>query len=254
MKKYLPFIFTDLRAIRRVVWLFEMIFWPLIGLASFGILTTFINAGIEIKTLLFTGIMGWSTINLVQTAISKGFMHELWDKSIKNTFSSPIKFSDFVIGHWLFGILEAVVAFTLMALAAMFLFGFNIFSIGVYLPLGLGLIAISGLIIGIIAVSFILMFGLKVDFIVWSIVDMIVFISGVYYSVTVFPHAVQVISHFFPVIYVFEGMRQALAGSLALQTFGKGYLVALVWIILMLLLSKKIENYARKTGFYQRYG
>ncbi len=254
MKKYIPFILTDFRAIRRVIWLFEIIFWPLMGLASFGVLTAFLKAGTELKTLLFTGIIGWSTINLAQTAISKGFMHELWDKSIKNIFSSPIKFTDFIIGHWIFGFLEIIAAFLLMSLMASVFFNFNIFSMGIFIPLTLGLIALSGLIIGIIAVSFILMFGLKVDFLVWSIVDMIVFISGVYYSVTVFPGWVQTISHLFPVIYVFEGMRQALAGSFALQTFVKGYVVAVVWVILMFLLSKKIETYARKTGFYQRYG
>jgi ABC-2 type transport system permease protein len=254
MKKYIPFILTDLREIRRVIWLFEMIFWPLLSLVSFGIFTHFIDANIAVKSLLFTGIMGWSCINLGQTAISKALMHEVWEKITKNTFSAPIKFRDFIIGHWMFGIIEIVVAFMLMSLAALFFFDFNIFSIGIYIPLTLGLMAVSGLVIGTIAMSFILFFGLKVDFIVWSIVDMIVFISGVYYSVTVFPPVIQTISHIFPVIYVFEGMRQAVVGSPALLTYLKGYIIAAIWIFLTLFIFKKIETYARKKGFYERYG
>lgn len=254
MKKYIPFILTDLREIRRVIWLFEMIFWPLLSLVSFGIFTRFIGANMTVKSLLFTGIMGWSCINLGQTAISKALMHEVWEKVTKNTFSSPIKFRDFIIGHWIFGIIEITVAFMLMSLAALFFFNFNIFSIGIYIPLTLGLMAVSGLVIGTIAISFVLFFGLKVDFIVWSVVDLIVFISGVYYSVAIFPPAVQIISHMFPVIYVFEGTRQALTGSSALLTYLKGYLISFVWIILTFFIFKKIETYARKKGFYERYG
>lgn len=252
--KIIPFVLTDLRAAKRIIWLFEMIFWPLISLVSFGIFSTFVNATLPVKILLFTGIIGWSTINLAQTSISKGFMHEMWDKCVRQTFAAPINFTEFVIGHWVYGIIEIIVAFTLMSLAALYFFGFNIFSIGIYLPLSLGLIAISGLVIGVIATSLILLFGLKVDFIVWSIVDMIVFISGIYYSISVFPPIVQIISHFFPVAYVFEGMRAVLAGNPAQTIFLRGYFISLVWVTIVLFLNRKIESYARKTGFYQKYG
>lgn len=254
MKKYLPFIITDFRSIRRMIWLFEMVFWPLMALASFGIFLKFVGANDYLKALMFTGVIGWSTINLTQTAISRAFMHELWDRTLKHTFSAPITFYDFIIGHWLFGIFEIIIAFGLMSIIALNFFNFNIFSIGIYIPLALGLIALCGLLIGIIAISIILTFGLRMDFIVWSIVDMVVFVSGIYYSVTVFPESIQTISHLFPVVYVFEGMRTVLTGLPAFQIFTKGYLIALIWTIIAFMLFKKIEINARKNGFYQKYG
>jgi hypothetical protein len=51
-----------------------------------------------------------------------------------------------------------------------------------------------------------------------------------------------------------EGMRGALAGNIALQSFAIGYLVAFVWVIALFILLRKMENYAKRTGFYQKYG
>jgi ABC-2 type transport system permease protein len=231
-----------------------MVFWPLLALASLGLFTIFTNAPISVKTLLFTGVIGWTCVHLSQHSIGRGFLSGVWHKTLKQTFSAPITLRDSVIGHWLYGVIGSTVGFVCLSVLAMVLLNFNIFSLGLYTPLVIGLAVISGLVIGVIAISIVILVGLRVDFIVWSIVDMIVFISGVYYSITVFPKPIQYVSNLFPVVYVFKGMREVLAGSAALQTFIMGYFVAFIWVIIALVLIGKIENYARRSGFYQKYG
>lgn len=253
MKKYLPFILIDIKANRRIIFLFEMLFWPVMSLLSLAIFSRFVGLTGQAKNFLFTGMISWSCIYLSFRAISVGFLQEIFHKSSKQTFSAPITLTDCVIGHWLYGILQISIAFFLLGFFSTF-FGFNIFDMGFYIPLAIGLMALTGFFIGTIAVSFVLWLGLRVDFLVWALVDMVVFISGVYYSITVFPVFIQIISRFFPVVYILEGMRGALAGNVVLQTFATGYLVAFVWIIILFILLRKIENYAKRTGFYQKYG
>jgi ABC-2 type transport system permease protein len=221
---------------------------------SLGLFTVFTNASDLVKTFLFTGVVGWSTVYFSQQSIGRSFLSEYWHRTFKQTFSSPINLKDFIIGHWLYGVLGSIIGFVSIAFATLLVFNFNLFSLGVYIPLTIGLAVLSGLIIGSIILSLILLLGFRVDFLVWSVVDIIIFISGTYYSVTVFPYQVQVISHLFPVIYVLEGMRGVLNNQTVLQTYLQGYFVAFIWLIMILILIKKMEIYAKKKGFYQRYG
>jgi len=252
--KYIPFVILDLKMSRKIILIFEMLFWPVISLSSLGFFAKFVDANYQMKLFLFTGAIGWSCVYFSHVAVNRGFLSELWDKTLKQTFSSPVSLRDFIIGHWLYGLIGSTIGFLFMSLATLFLFNFNMFNLGIYIPLTILLGSICGLIIGTVVVSLIVSVGRRIDFLALSIVDMIVFISGVYYSVNIFPQPIQIASHFFPVIYMLEGMRGILLTGIGLEIFIKGYLISLAWIAVILVLIKKIETYARKTGFYQRYG
>lgn len=252
--KYLPFIILDIKMSRKIIVIFEMLIWPLLTLSSLGLFTIFVKADYPMKLFLLTGAVGWSCIYFSQVSVSRAFLSEIWHKTLKQTFSLPITFREFLVGHWLYGVIGSTIGFTCMSLVAMSFFNFNLFGIGAYIPLVIGLATICGFIIGTIVVLLIALLGYRIDFLAWCIVDMIVFISGVYYSINVFPYPIPIISHFFPVVYVLEGMREILSTGAGLTILLRGYAVALVWVAIILVLIGKIENYTRKTGFYQRYG
>jgi len=251
--RYLPFIYVDIKATRRLILIFEMIFWPILSIASLGLFASFAKIPFYTKMFLFTGAMGWTIVYLTHYSLARGFMVAVWDRTLKLIFSSPITFKDLIIGHALYGIVSSTIGFVTISLFALF-FDFNIFLLGGYLLPIYFLAYLCGVILGTIALSFVILFGLRVDLVVWTIVDIIVFLSGLYYSISVFPKAVQLISQYFPVMYIFEAMRNGLMGYPVLSILGKGYIVAFAWLILAVLLVKKIETYARKTGFYEKYG
>lgn len=254
IKKYWPFILIDLKMSRRVILVFEMIFWPLLSLASLGLFTLFVDSTAYVKMFLFTGAIGWSTIHFCQHAIGRGFLSEVWHDSMKQTFSSPVTLKNFIIGHWLFGVLGSVIGFLVMSTVALLVFDFNLFSLGFFIPVIILLAILCSFVIGMASLSMVLFFGMRVDFIVWTLTDIVVFLSGVYYSIAVFPPPIQFVSHLFPVVYVFEGMRAVLMGANASQIFLNGFIVAFVWVLLALFAIDKIEKYAKRTGFYERYG
>lgn len=252
--KYLPFIYIDIKSNRRLIIIAEMVFWPLLSIAALGLFTIFSGISFETKMFLFTGAMGWTIVYLSQHSLSRGFLGGVWHRAVKQIFSSPVDLKDLVIGHSLYGIIAATIGFLLLGIFTLLLFDFNIFSIGLYLPLFLLLGCMSGLIIGMFGISFVILFGLRVDVLAWILIDVAVFLSGLYYSITVFPSLIQTISYFFPLVYIFEGIRSALIGISPIQTLVKGYLVGFAWLAICAVLIKKIETYARKTGFYEKYG
>jgi len=254
IKRYWPYVLVDLKMSRRVILLFEMLFWPLMSLASLGLFTLFLKVSNVGKLFIFTGAIGWAFIHFCQHAIGRGFLSEVWHDSMKQTFSSPITLKNFIIGHWLWGIIGSVIGFTVMSTVALLIFNFNMFALGIFIPMFILLAALCGLIIGIMSVSLVLFFGMRVDFLIWSLTDMVVFISGVYYSITVFPPSVQFFTHLFPVVYVFEGVRAVLTGADGLRIFLNGFIVAAIWTIFGLYVIRRIEKYAKRTGFYERYG
>lgn len=251
--KYFPFIYLDIKSNRRLILIFEMIFWPILSIASLGLFTVFTKATFHTKMFLFTGAMGWTIVYLAHYSLGRGFMGSVWFRTLKQIFSSPITFKDLIIGHALYGIISSAIGFLTISLFALS-FDFNIFTIGGYLLPIFFLAYLCGVILGMMALSFVILFGLRIDLLVWVIVDVIVFLSGLYYSIAVFPRVVQLLSQFFPVMYIFEAMRSALTGSSILPILAKGYGSAAIWLFLAILLVRKIETYARKIGFYEKYG
>jgi ABC-2 type transport system permease protein len=199
-------------------------------------------------------MMGWTIIYLSQYSLARGFMSSIWFNTLKQTFSSPIDLRDMIIGHSIYGIISATIGFLFLALFTLFVFHFNIFTLGGYLILIVILGSVCGIAIGAVAISLVMLLGLKVDIIIWSLIDVIVFISGLYYSISVFPAAVQTISRFFPLVYLFEAIRGGIVGHFPLLTLAKGYLVGIAWLIICFILIKRIDIYAKKTGFYEKYG
>ncbi len=252
--RYWPLILQDLKRFKNPYILLEIFFYPLITISMFGFFIKYVDADLAIRTFLFSGSIGWVIIQTSQHAIGRGFLAEVWDGSLKQTFTAPITLRDFVLGHWMYGIFAATIGVLVSSIAVYFLFGFNFFVLGVYFPLVILLGSFAGLALGIVALSIVLLLGLKVDVIIWMAVEIALFLSGVYYSVTIFPEPIQSISRAFPAIYMFDGTRAVLNGLEPNQIFLNGFLVSLVWIIISLASINKIDEYAKRSGFYQRYG
>ncbi len=252
--KWLPFIYVQLRENRRLFPLAEILFWPLISISSLGLFSIFTNIPFETKMFLFTGAMGWVTVYLSHHFLARGFMTCVWHNTLKQIFSSPVTLKDLIIGYSIYGIAASIVGFIMVSVFTMIFFGFNIFTVGIYLIPTIFLGCLTGIIIGSIAVSFVILFGLRVDILIWIIIDVVVFLSGLYYSIAIFPEPIQVISRLFPMSYVFDSMRSMATGVQSVQILVKGYAMTFIWLFLAAMIVRKVETHARKTGFYEKYG
>jgi ABC-2 type transport system permease protein len=93
---------------------------------------------------------------------------------------------------------------------------------------------------------------------VFVIQSLLLLISGVYYSVTILPAPMQLVSALSPATYILDGVRQALIDGAPVTTMG-GHLLplavmAVVFIPLGVFVFGRAERYAKRTGKLKRVG
>ena len=66
---------------RNVFAIFEMLFWPGIGIFSVGLLTQFLNLGPDIVTFVLIGAISMNTIQIAQLDLSYSLLYDVWSKS-----------------------------------------------------------------------------------------------------------------------------------------------------------------------------
>ena len=148
----------------------EIIFWPLVGLFSVGLLTVFLRLDENMTGFILIGVMSMSLIQVCQIDVAYALLYDLWAKSMKHTFIAPIHPFQLISGAWLIGMARSCLVFLLLSIFGGIAFGFNFFQSGVislilYL-LGLFMIAVS---IGIGVCILVLLFGYKAEVAAWSI-------------------------------------------------------------------------------------
>ena len=66
---------------RNVFAVFEMLFWPLMGLFSVGLLTRFLQLGSETVSFVLTGAVAMNTVQIAQLDVSYALLYDVWVKA-----------------------------------------------------------------------------------------------------------------------------------------------------------------------------
>jgi ABC-2 type transport system permease protein len=188
--------------------IFEVIFWPFIGLMSIGLMASFLSMSQNQVSFILIGAIAFSIIQVCQIDIAYVMLFDMWSKSIKHTFIAPVRGRHLIIGSLLFGILRSSLVFIILMAISFYAFGFNFLSGGT-LPV---LIFLAGLYlssasIGILVCISILMFGQRAEVAAWTITGIMMFICGIYYPVSVLPQGIQMVARAIPLTYFLEYMR-----------------------------------------------
>ncbi len=99
---------------RNVFSLFEILFWPVVGFFSVGLLTHFLELSPEMSTFILVGVIAMSVIQVCQIDVAYVLLYDLWSKSIKHTFIAPVHLFDLVSGAWLIGVIRSLIVFLLL--------------------------------------------------------------------------------------------------------------------------------------------
>lgn len=230
----------------------EILFWPLVGLFSLGLLTVFLGLDESMTGFILIGIMSMSLIQVCQIDVAYALLYDLWAKSMKHTFIAPIHPFQLITGTWLIGMARSCLVFLLLSTFSGVAFDFNFFQSGVvslilYL-LGLFLIAVS---IGIGVCVLVLLFGYKAEVAAWSITSLMALICGIYYPVSILPSPLSEIARLIPLTYFLESFRsfygfESGMGHLLL----KGYGLTGLYLVIQALLLKWVIRHARKNGTF----
>jgi ABC-2 type transport system permease protein len=193
---------------RNVFFVFELTFWPGVAMLSHGLLTRFLELTPQMTAFILVGTVSLSTIQVCQLDVAYAVLFDIWSKSMKHQFLTPVGIRHLALGSWLVGVVRGLLVFALMAGIGTWAFGFDFMGAG---PLSLAVFLtgcmLSALAIGLAVCTLVLLFGSRAETSAWATVNFTVMLAGVYYPVSVLPDWVQVISALIPLTYLLDAFR-----------------------------------------------
>ncbi len=197
-----------LMAARNVFFVFELAFWPSVGVLSIGLMTRFLDLGPEMTAFLLVGTMALSTVQVCQLDVSYALLFDVWSKSVKHQFLAPVEIRHLALGSWLVGIGRGLTVFGLQALLSWWAFGFDFFEPGV-LALGAFLLGcfLTSAIVGLLVCSLVLLFGTRAEVSAWATVNLVMVFCGIYYPASILPAPASTLAGLFPLTYVLDAFR-----------------------------------------------
>ncbi|OGS36501.1 MAG: hypothetical protein A2293_00560 [Elusimicrobia bacterium RIFOXYB2_FULL_49_7] len=230
----------------------EILFWPIVGLLSVGIMGDFLNLQENTLAFILTGAITAGVLQVVQLDVSYSLLYDIWSKSIKHTFLAPINQFDYIVGSWVVGMLRGAIVFVLLVLFSANAFAFSMpgvlptlfFLTGVFL---------SALIIGMMVCLLILLYGQRVEVTAWSLSTLSMLVSGIYYPVSFLPKPFLLFAYLIPLTHFLEyyrawyGFPPVFSHSLLTGLALSGLYIAVFFALLRFAFER-----ARRTGMILR--
>jgi len=238
--------------------LLSLFTWLIIDIFQWGFLTKYLGsfggAVFNIVTVLLGSIILWEFMGRIQQGIMTAFLEDVWTQNFVNFFASPLEVKEYLLGLILTSIITSAIGFGIMLLIAGFIFGYNIFVIGLYILPFILLLFIFGVAMGIFITALIFKIGPSAEWLGWPIPAVMAIFVGVFYPVSALPHYLQFISQVLPPTYVFEGVRSVLAGNYNIvANLVIGFILAFIYLFISYLVFLKVYHNNLKSGSISRF-
>jgi ABC-2 type transport system permease protein len=235
---------------RNVFFVFELTFWPGVAMLSHGLLTRFLALDTKMTAFILVGTVALSTIQVCQLDVAYAVLFDIWSKSMKHQFLTPIGIRHMAIGSWLVGVARGVTVFVLMAMIGTWAFRFDFMGGG---PGSLTLFLLGcflcSLIIGLLVCSLVLLFGTRAETSAWAAVNFIVMLSGIYYPVSVLPGWAQGVAAGIPLTYFLDAFRQGYGFEAHFaHAWLKGFALTGIYVVLAHWALASAVTRSRRTG------
>ena len=235
--------------------------WVVIDMILWGFITKYLNQVAQPATSmnfvpLFLGaVLLWDYFNRVMMGVSTPFLEDVWSRNFLNFFATPMRISEYLTGFVISSISTSLLAFIVMLLLAIPLFGLSLFSYGILLIPFLVTLFLFGIALGISATAMLLRLGPSSEWLIWPIPAILSPLTGVFYPIATLPVPLQYVSRILPPSYVFENMRAIIAGKAPSWTdLGIAIMLAAGFVLLACLLWRKVYLDAVESGLLARYG
>lgn len=231
----------------------DTFYWPTIDIVLWGLTSQFFtqnnSTGMNIVSLILSGIILWIVLWKSQYEVSINLLDELWNKNLVNIFVSPLKFSEWVYSTLILGFIKIILSLGFASLLAYLLYSVRFFDHGLQLIPYMGALVIAGWVFGFFITGLILRFGSKIQTITWSLIWLFAPFCAIYYPLSNLPLWAQDVAKFFPMSYVFEGMRQVLnSGTIDWQKVGMAYALDALYLFLAIWFLKTGFSKAMQKG------
>ena len=94
---------------RNVFFVFELTFWPGVAMLSHGLLTRFLDLTPQMTAFILVGTVALSAVQVCQLDVAYAVLFDIWSKSMKHQFLTPVRIHHLAIGSWLVGVGRGVI-------------------------------------------------------------------------------------------------------------------------------------------------
>jgi ABC-2 type transport system permease protein len=187
--------------------LVELIYWPFLQMLTWGFLQQYLASTTsplaQTAGVLIGSVLLWDILFRSKIGFSTTFIEEMWSRNLGNLLTSPLRPYELVAALSLWSVIRLAVSMVPVAVAAYFIFGFNLLDLGLPLVAFFAVLVLTSWSLGLISAGVILRYGLGAEELAWSLAFLLLPICCVYYPVSVLPDWLQP-------THVFEGMRSIL--------------------------------------------
>ena len=232
--------------------------WVAIDIVLWGFITKYLSAisspGVHLVPALLGAVLLWDFLTRVMQGVTMAFFEDVWSRNFLNIFATPLKISEYLAGLVATSICTSVLGLLVMLLVAGLAFGLSFLSFGLPLAGFLMILFVSGISLGVLGAGIVLRLGPASEWLIWPIPTLISPFVGVFYPLSTLPGWMQAVAHVLAPAYVFEGMRQVVAGRPApMDQLWIGAALAVLYLVLACLFFARVHRYAIRTGLIARY-
>jgi ABC-2 type transport system permease protein len=197
-----------LMASRNVFFFFELLFWPIVGVVSIGLMSRFLELRPEATAFVLVGTIALSVVQVCQLEVAYAVLFDVWSKSVKHQFLAPIGIRHLTAGSWLVGMLRGLIVFAVLAALGRWSFGVDVLAPG---PLATATFLagcfLSAWIIGVAVCALITLFGNRAEAFAWASANLVLLLAGIYYPVSVLPPGAAAVAGALPLTRFLDAYR-----------------------------------------------
>jgi len=239
----------------RVVPLFA---WVGIDIVLWGFISRFLNsvtpARLNFIPMLLGAVLLWDFLIRVMQGVTMAFFEDVWSRNFLNIFATPLTIAEYLGGLVFSSIATSIIGLFVMLTLANGLFGLRFFSYGIALGEFFLTLFLFGIALGVFASGIVMRLGPAAEWFIWPIPALLSPFAGVFYPLSTLPGWMQTISHALPPAYVFEGVRQIVAGGTpAGGTLAAAVALSIAYLVLACWWFARIYRQAVRTGLIARF-
>jgi ABC-2 type transport system permease protein len=191
----------------------DLFYFSIITVIVFGFVSVFLTGqtnAIAAKYLIL-GMLLWEIVRVTQYTVSVGSLWNIWARNLSNMFVAPLSVQEYLFAHMISGAVKAGIIFLIISCIAVFIFNFNIFTIGaVNLILFFINLVFFAWSVGLLVLGLIFRYGTRIQAFAWSIIFLFQPLTANLFPLSILPKPLVILAKFLPPTYIFEAARYAL--------------------------------------------
>ena len=236
----------------------ELFYWPFLEVVLWGFIAEYLRGRSNVPggVGVFLGaVVLWDVLFRTQQELAMTYMMSMWDRSIVNLFSSPLRQIEHVLGDMAFSVVRVAIGATVLIAFTKAAFGFNMLDTGRVLAPALVVLLGFGWALGMAIRSAVMRFGSNAEVLAWSLAFLLQPVSAVYYPVSSLPGWLQAVAKAMPTAQVFEAVRGFLAyGEVLSGRLLTAAALDVVYLVGAALLLRRSYRAVRVRGLLSRPG